>query len=191
MADTPGLAFISLGSNIAPLQHLPAAVEAVRRLGTIAGVSPAMESAAWGPAPQPDFVNAALLLRTSLTPAELHGQLRLIEAALGRLRTSDKFAPRGIDLDLCLYGSSVVEGPPVRLPDPAILERAYLCTTLAALAPDFPHPLTGEPLQAIARRLLVGADLRARPEITAALHRVAGLVSERPAPSAPNAEDHS
>jgi 2-amino-4-hydroxy-6-hydroxymethyldihydropteridine diphosphokinase len=191
MADAAGLAFLSLGSNIAPLQHLPAAVHALRRLGTIVGVSPAVESAAWGPGAQPRFVNAAVLLQTMLSPADLHAQLRLLEAALGRVRTSDKFAPRGIDLDLCLYGSSVMEGPPVRLPDPAILERAYLCHTLAALAPDFPHPLTGESLQVIALRLAAGADLRPRPEVTAALRRAASRESEGQAPGVTDAEDHS
>jgi 2-amino-4-hydroxy-6-hydroxymethyldihydropteridine diphosphokinase len=175
MTDSSELAFLSLGSNIDPETHLPAAVRAVQRLGAIRAVSPALESPAWGPTPQPAFVNAAVLLDTLLAPLDLRTGLRFIEASLGRVRTPDRYAPRTIDLDLCLLGARVIDNDVLTLPDPALLERPYLAATLAALFPDFTHPVTGETLQSIARHLAQGADLRELPELTGELRRAAGL----------------
>ena len=161
------LAFVSLGSNIEPEAHLPRAVSELRRLGTLRGVSTAYQDLAVGPAGQPDFVNAAVLLETTLPASELRQGLRVIEAALGRVRTPDRYAPRTIDLDLCLIGSDIVVEEGWRLPDPDLLTRVYLAQTMADLAPGFQHPQTGETLQQIALRLREGTTLKTRPDVTA------------------------
>jgi hypothetical protein len=83
----------------------------------------------------------------------------------------------------------VMEGPVVTIPDPAILERPYLCVTLAAVSPEFPHPVTGETLRSIARRMGQDADLRSRPGITAAIRRAAGLAPEPPTSRGTEADD--
>jgi len=161
----PERAFISLGSNIDPEKYLPLAVKRLEELGPLIGVSMVYQNPAIGGLPQPDFLNAAALIETNLTAEDIHARLREIESDLGRVRTSDKYAPRTIDLDLCLLGSQVVETPELRLPDPDVLTRPHLAITLAELASDFPHPVAGEPLAAIAKRLLPGANLRPRPDV--------------------------
>lgn len=162
-------AFIALGSNIEPEANLPRAVGALRALGRIAAVSRVYRNPAIGAAPAPDFLNAAVLLETGLEPVELRAALRELEAEAGRVRGSDRYAPRTLDLDLVLYDDRVIEVEGLRVPDPDLLTRAHLAVTAAELDPDFPHPETAEPLAEIAARLRAGADLRPSPEVEARL----------------------
>jgi len=165
----PELAFIALGSNVEPEANLPRAARLLAEIGALRAVSMVYQNPAIGSLAQPDFLNAAALIETGLSAAEIRQRLRQIEADLGRTRSADKNAPRTIDLDLCLLGSQIVETPELRLPDPDVLARAHLAIPLAELDPDFPHPVTGEPLGAIAERLRPGADLRPRPDVAARL----------------------
>lgn len=149
----PEDAYIAIGSNIEPEHYLPRAVEALGRVGTVLAVSTPYQNAAVGSRPQPDFINAVARIRTTLAPVEIRDVLRAIEAELGRTRTDDRYAPRTIDLDLCLYGSQIIQAADLTLPHPDILTRPHVAVPLAELAPHMPHPVTGEPLSRIAERL--------------------------------------
>lgn len=170
-------AVISLGSNIEPERYLPEAVGRLHALGHVLAVSAAYHNPAVGPEGQPDFVNAALLLETDHPPKELQRALRQIETRLGRRRSPDKYAPRVIDLDLVLFGSHVVEEGSLRLPDPDLLERAYLAVLAAEVAPGMRHPITGERMAAVAERLSASARLRIDEDITALLRARAASAS--------------
>jgi 2-amino-4-hydroxy-6-hydroxymethyldihydropteridine diphosphokinase len=158
-------ALISLGSNIEPLHYLPEAVRALRRLGDSMRVSKAYQNPAVGPQAQPDFINAAVSLQTDLDPPALRRELRRIERQLGRVRTQDKYAPRTIDLDLCLLGDRVIEDDDFKLPDPEVQRRPHLAIPLAEVAPDMIYPLTGETLSAVAGRLRPLARLQLRADL--------------------------
>jgi 2-amino-4-hydroxy-6-hydroxymethyldihydropteridine diphosphokinase len=161
----PELAFISLGSNIEPEKNLPLAVSHLRDLGTLIATSNVYQNAAIAPDPQPDYLNAAVLLKTPLEPLGIRARLREIEAQLGRVRSKDKYAPRTIDLDLCLYGELQFESPELRLPDPDMLKRPHLAMTLAELAPEKKFPGSDRSLKQIAEELMLGADLTIRPDV--------------------------
>lgn len=163
------LVFISLGSNIEPEVHLTTAVQRLKELGSLIGLSTVYQNPALGPTQQPDFLNAAVLIETDLTVDAIRNLLRRIEADLGRVRTEDKYAPRTLDLDLCLYGDLVVETPQFTLPDPEMLTLAHLAIPVAELAPDYIHPVTDESLKDIAARLRSSATLLPRPDVTARL----------------------
>jgi 2-amino-4-hydroxy-6-hydroxymethyldihydropteridine diphosphokinase len=173
------LAFISLGSNIDPEENLPRAVRRLRELGELRAVSDVVQNPAVGPVPQADFLNAAILIETDLSALRIRERLREFEADLGRERVEHlegyppeaaKYAPRTIDLDLCLLGNLIIDTPPLTLPDPDLLTRPHLAIPLAELVPDFPHPVTGEPLCEIADRLRPGAELTPRPDISIRPH---------------------
>ncbi len=153
------LAFIELGSNIEPEEHLPLAIQRISELGRLLAVSSVYRNPAVGPEGQPEFMNMAALLSTKLPLQEVHRRLRAIEAGLGRKRTVDKYAPRSIDLDLCFYGDQVMEGHGIRIPNPDLLQRGYLAVTMAELAPDFVHPVTGRTLGEIAHRIKADSNL--------------------------------
>jgi 2-amino-4-hydroxy-6-hydroxymethyldihydropteridine diphosphokinase len=146
--------FVSLGSNIDPECNLP---EAVRRLASccrLLAVSPVYETEPVGRTDQPSFLNAAVLIETDLTAADLKARvLQAIEDEMGRVRTQDKNAPRIIDLDISLFNDEVLELGHRHIPDPEIREFVHIARPLADLAPRLCHPETGQPLLEIAEGL--------------------------------------
>lgn len=175
----PDHAFVSIGSNLEPEKHLRLAVEALERLGRVVGVSRAYQSAAITPDQaerlrrQPDYLNAAAWIATELSPLGLRQALRAIEKRLGRVRGADKFSARTIDLDLCLYGSLVRSSPELTLPHPEILRCACVAVPLADLSPDLPHPVTGETLASLAKRLKGEPQLTYRPDVDLRIRQAA------------------
>lgn len=144
---------IAVGSNIERERNLPLAFARLRRHAEIRliAISPIYESPAAGTAtPQPAYYNAAARIETELAPAALKAALLDIEAALGRVRTADKFAARPIDLDIALYERLILDLNGRHIPDPDILRRPYIAVPLADLAPDWIHPEIGLTLRQIA-----------------------------------------
>lgn len=160
--------FLSLGSNIEAEINLPAAVREIARCGRIVRVSTVWETTPVGPDGQPYFLNAALWLETRLSAKELkEDAIAVIETALGRVRSSDRFAPRSIDIDIMLFNSDRLQLGHRRIPDPEILERSFVAIPLAELAPDYVHPETGETLATIASRFdLAASGMRRRDDVT-------------------------
>ncbi|MCE5259787.1 MAG: 2-amino-4-hydroxy-6-hydroxymethyldihydropteridine diphosphokinase [Chloroflexi bacterium] len=158
------LAYIGLGSNIEPEQHLRNAVARLRGQFTIWAVSPVYESPAVGSSGQARYLNAVLLLETSLLPHELLQRLKQVEDELGRVREADKFAARSIDLDLVLYNEAVLDIEGHKIPDPTILTYAHLARPLADIAPGVMHPVKHQPMAEIAASLDSSA-LTPRPDI--------------------------
>lgn len=139
------LAHLLLGSNIRPAVHLPQALEHLRRRLTVVACSSVWHTPPVGTA-GPPFYNAAVAVRTALSPQALKRRvLRPIEAALGRVRSADRYAPRTMDIDLVVYAGQVV--------DPEVWRYAHIAVPLAELLPDLRHPETGETLAQVAARL--------------------------------------
>ncbi len=152
-------ALISLGSNIEKEKNISAALRALEAQPEIScmKVSSVFETKAIGadgtPTGQKDFHNVAVLIETDLTFKQLRFFLRSVEGSLGRVRTDDKFAARPIDLDIALYGDSVLDLEGSQVPDPDIVRYPHVAVPLADVAPAWIHPLTGDTLAQIARRL--------------------------------------
>ncbi len=90
---------------------------------------------------QPQFLNAAVIVETSLTPHELLGTLLGIEAAFGRDREHTlRDGPRTLDLDLLTYDDLILSEPSLTLPHPRLHERAFVLVPLAEIAPDLRIP---------------------------------------------------
>jgi 2-amino-4-hydroxy-6-hydroxymethyldihydropteridine diphosphokinase len=170
---SPEIAFISLGSNISPEENLPLAIQRMHALGYILAVSRVYQNAAIERTDQPDFLNAAVKLETNHSAWELRTLLRGIEAGLGRIRSENKFAPRTIDLDLCMLGKQRINDPQFTLPDPDLLRRPHLAVPMAELDPEFIHPETGETLQEIAQRLMPQAEMTVREDVSAEVKKLA------------------
>jgi 2-amino-4-hydroxy-6-hydroxymethyldihydropteridine diphosphokinase len=157
-------AIVGLGSNVAPERHLPEALRLLAAAADVVRVSAAWATAPVGPPGQLPFVNAAVLLRTSLSPRRLkHELLRGVERRLGRTRAGDRFAPRPIDLDLVAYGEGPIRLDGHEIPDADLLGHAHVALPASEVAPGWRHPGTGEALSAIAARLVAELPVEARP----------------------------
>ena len=147
-------AFIAVGSNISPQLNVRAALLALARQEQILAVSTIYRTDPESRPDQPDFYNCVVEIETEKTPEALkHQVLRRIETSLGRLRTSDKFAPRTIDLDLVLYDNLILDTEGLVLPDPEIASRPFLAACLSELAPALMLPGTTSRVADLAARL--------------------------------------
>ena len=134
--------FVSVGSNVERERNIRGSLRALReRFGPLL-VSPVYETAPVGFTGAP-FYNLVVAFATELAPRDVLIALADIEAAHGRTRHSERFAPRTLDLDLLLYGDAIVAEPDLELPRPEIARYAFVLEPLAAVAPDLPHPQAG------------------------------------------------
>jgi 2-amino-4-hydroxy-6-hydroxymethyldihydropteridine diphosphokinase len=86
------------------------------------------------------FLNCVLEGETDLMPRQLMRALLEIERALGRRRRVFR-GPRTIDMDILLFGSSVVNLPELEIPHPRMAERRFVLVPFAEVAPAARHPL--------------------------------------------------
>lgn len=147
----PSKYYLSLGSNIEPIKNIPEAITLLKEFGTIKSVSSVWRSAAVGSS-GPDFLNAAVLFLSPLSSRELKIRvLQKIERHIGRRRTSDKNAPRPIDIDILISDS--------KEQDDSIWEVAHLALPLAEIYSQYQNPFTGESIESAAKRLILHTDI--------------------------------
>ena len=114
------------------------------RTSRVVAVSTLRETAPWGYADQPAFLNGALEVESGLTARELLDALLGVERELGRVRAGGpRYGPRTIDLDLLVFGDEVVAEPGLTVPHPRLSERAFALEPLAELDPELVVPALG------------------------------------------------
>ena len=149
------LAYIGIGSNLDdPERQVRAAIDALTRLprSAFVGASRLYRTAPWGKADQPPFVNAAVVVSTTLSPRELLDALLAIERAHGRVRDGERWGPRVIDLDILVYGDARIDEPGLRVPHPHLAERPFVLLPLADLDPGLEIAGLG-PVRALVERI--------------------------------------
>ena len=135
--------FLSLGSNINPEIHIPAAVaELEQRFGPLS-VSSIYETASVG-FDGPRFHNLVMSFHSDRDPKEIARDLRVLEEQHGRTRECQKFSSRTLDVDLILYADKILDDPELRLPREEITRYAFVLEPLAEIAPEQIHPLSGK-----------------------------------------------
>jgi 2-amino-4-hydroxy-6-hydroxymethyldihydropteridine diphosphokinase len=143
----PVRAAIGLGGNLGDAATtLREALQALDQLpGTrLLRASPLFRTPARGNTDQPDFVNAAALVETTLPARALLEALLELERRFGRRREAGvQWGPRILDLDVLLYGDAVLDEPGLRVPHPHLHERAFALLPLARIAPGMEVPGRG------------------------------------------------
>jgi 2-amino-4-hydroxy-6-hydroxymethyldihydropteridine diphosphokinase len=139
--------YLDLGSNVEADSNLPRAVNLLREAGIVDFVSSVWETESVG-YDGPNFLNACVLMRSPLSPAEFKEQIiRPIESKMGRVRGKDKNAPRPIDIDIVLFDETMHNAQ--------TWEHAFVIVPLAELLPNFRHPTRGEILSQVAGQVQV------------------------------------
>ncbi len=130
--------YISFGSNIVPEASIRRGMALLARTVYVRALSTLYRTQAFGRPDDPPFVNGVIEVDTALSPGKLKQALLEVETAMGRRRSSDKYAPRVLDLDIIWY-DDIIDMAFV-LPDPEIRHRSFLAVPLAELAPALALP---------------------------------------------------
>ena len=141
MARTANV-YLSIGSNMGDREaHLANALAAIARLpGThVLQTSRIYTTAPWGRTDQPDYLNMAAQISTSLEADSLLACLKEIEKSEGRV-PGERWGPRTLDIDILLYGSSQISTGSLQVPHPRMWERAFVLRPLAEIAPGLAEP---------------------------------------------------
>ena len=140
--------YLSLGSNLGDREGIiTRAVEALDR----AGVRAVRQSSLYatepvGPVAQPWFLNSVVKAETGLMPRQLLRAVQQVERGLGRRRDVEG-GPLTIDIDILLYGSSVIHAAGLEVPHPRMSERRFVLVPLCELEPGLIHPQSGRSVE--------------------------------------------
>ena len=136
--------YIGIGSNLGDRHSsCEESVKRIRELKDVkvTAVSSFYETSPVGGPPQPMYINGVIRLETQTGPAELLADLKNIEKIMGRRDAALRDLPRTIDLDVLLYGDSIIETKELKVPHPRMHERFFVLKGLAEVAPDVIHPV--------------------------------------------------
>jgi 2-amino-4-hydroxy-6-hydroxymethyldihydropteridine diphosphokinase len=143
---------LGLGSNLGDrLEFLRSAARKLQQHAQITAVSALYETAPIGPQ-QPDYLNAAIRLRSELIPGQLLALLLGIERALGRERL-ERWGPRTLDLDLLFIAGQAVDMPGLVVPHRELKRRAFALLPLLDVMPEAADPTTGQRYAELAQTL--------------------------------------
>ena len=135
------LVYLSLGSNVGDREtNLNTAIEHLRALGEVAAVSSFYETEPVEFAAQPWFLNCVVKLDTEKMPRQLLSGVLAIEKEMGRKRGKKK-GPRSIDIDILLFGNSIIDTKGLTVPHPAMHQRRFVLEPLGEIAPEARHPV--------------------------------------------------
>ena len=153
-------AYLGLGANLGDrMENIRRALDL---LGSnpgvsIIAVSSTYETEPWGLAEQPNYLNIATEIQTSLEPAALLELAKGIEEKIGRIPTV-RYGPRSIDIDILLYGDQIIEWsvPDLQIPHPRMLDRAFVLIPLAEIAGQVSHPIDRSSIKELAAAAVGG-----------------------------------
>ncbi|HEX2095862.1 MAG TPA: 2-amino-4-hydroxy-6-hydroxymethyldihydropteridine diphosphokinase [Solirubrobacterales bacterium] len=135
--------YLGLGSNVGDRErHLRAAIATLPEHGVeVEAVSSAYETEPVGEVlDQPDFLNAAIRVRTDLEPEPLLEVCKAIEVEQGRMMEASRHSPRPLDIDLLLLGDLELDGERLTLPHPEVTSRRFVLSPLLELDPELTLP---------------------------------------------------
>jgi len=138
------IAYIGIGANLGDARANVA--DALERLQRLPGCTLMAASSMYRTAPidssGDDYINAVARIATTMDAESLLRALHDIEQAHGRERPY-RNAPRTLDLDLLLYGDTIIASPTLTVPHPRMTERAFVLVPLLELAPAIHIPGRG------------------------------------------------
>ncbi|HZK94108.1 MAG TPA: 2-amino-4-hydroxy-6-hydroxymethyldihydropteridine diphosphokinase [Prolixibacteraceae bacterium] len=136
--------FILLGGNLKDKSKIFEETRKLigERIGMVTKQSSVYVTEPWG-FDSELFWNQALIVITTLNPHEILQQSQKIEKMMGRIKKSDQYEARVMDIDLIFYNDLILNTSNLTLPHPKIGDRKFVLIPLNEIAPKKRHPVTG------------------------------------------------
>ena len=137
--------YLSLGGNMGDSQAiLRGAIQQIGRdIGRVEKVSSFYRTAPWGFHARNDFLNAAAVVESDLSPQQMLCALMEVEKTFGRVRRSEAsgYASRPLDIDIIFAGDAVMDTLQLTVPHPLAHRRRFVLEPMAEIAPEKTHPV--------------------------------------------------
>jgi 2-amino-4-hydroxy-6-hydroxymethyldihydropteridine diphosphokinase len=145
--------FLSLGSNLGDrCQNLKKGIGLLHQMaGTPGAISSIYETEPWGCKSPLNFYNQVIELFTLLEPLPLLEIIHETEKLCGRERREVRYAPRTLDVDILLYGNSVIKQSELVVPHPHLQDRQFVLVPLHEIAPRVVHPVLHKDIEQLLR----------------------------------------
>src|SRR5689334_5669596 len=152
--------YLSLGSNIGDrASNLQSAIEKISTLGEVISQSSLYETEPVEVSGHPWYLNCAVALKTEKMPKQLMSALLAIEQDMGRRRSHERM-PRKIDIDILLFGNSVIQSKELTVPHPEMHRRRFVLEPLAEIAAQVRHPVLKRTIGELLNALPAGQAVR-------------------------------
>jgi 2-amino-4-hydroxy-6-hydroxymethyldihydropteridine diphosphokinase len=152
--------YLSLGSNVGDrAAQLRGAITRLGAAGRVLAESSLYETEPVEFTDQPWFLNCAVALETNKTPQHLMSTILDVEEQMGRKRVQKK-GPRTIDIDILLFGDTIVHSKELTIPHPAMHQRRFVLEPLAEIAPEVIHPILKKTIRELLDALPKGQEVR-------------------------------
>ena len=154
--------FLLIGGNLGDRFALldQAKMEISEQIGHIIKESSIYESAPWGFESENDFLNQVLIVTTDLKPQEVLKKCLAIENQLGRVRNSDHYTSRTMDIDILFYNDLIINEPDLIIPHPKLHERRFTLEPLNEIAGEFKHPVIKKSIQEISKNCIDKSEVK-------------------------------
>ena len=139
--------YLALGTNLGD-RHLnlqQARTLIAEKIGNFSAISSIYETEPWGFKSKNKFLNQVVAVETDLNPFDILSRTQEIEQQIGRKeKTIHSYRDRLIDIDLILYGDTVLNTEELQLPHPLFHKRRFVLEPLNEIAPELVHPVLGK-----------------------------------------------
>ncbi|MFA4843498.1 MAG: 2-amino-4-hydroxy-6-hydroxymethyldihydropteridine diphosphokinase [Candidatus Margulisiibacteriota bacterium] len=147
----PAVAYLALGSNVGDREeYIEQACFLLEKNPNIQVIkrSTNIETEAEGGGEQPNYMNAAIAIRTKLSPHKLLEVCQEIETVLGREREVE-WGPRTMDIDILMYNNEIISDEKLQIPHPLMHERMFVLKPLREIAASLFHPVLEKTVESI------------------------------------------
>lgn len=146
------IVFLEIGGNLGnKLKNIEQAGFLIsRHIGTIISKSSIYKTPPWGFKSPHYFFNQVLQVKTSLDAYKVLSACNNIENKLGRVRKTNQFASRTMDIDILLFNDDVINNPPLlQIPHKRLHLRKFVLVPLNELMPNFIHPVLNKSISSL------------------------------------------